>query len=122
MKKVKCKTPRNRDMAHNENYSALRAFIPKDNLKRNHKRVFDKGIGANLQAANGCAVQMADFPEAVDGTEETPPTEGKESINNVPQIIYGNYQRQSHISFKVKIYNFLERPTGWKCFAYHFTV
>jgi len=21
-----------------------------------------------------------------------------------------------------KIYNFLERPTGWKCFIYHFTV
>jgi len=21
-----------------------------------------------------------------------------------------------------KIYNFLERPTGWKCFVYHFTV
>ena len=21
-----------------------------------------------------------------------------------------------------KVYNFLERPTGWKCFIYHFTV
>lgn len=25
-------------------------------------------------------------------------------------------------SVQVKVYNFLERPTGWKCFIYHFTV
>jgi hypothetical protein len=25
-------------------------------------------------------------------------------------------------SVQAKVYNFLERPTGWKCFIYHFTV
>lgn len=25
-------------------------------------------------------------------------------------------------SLQAKVYNFLERPTGWKCFIYHFTV
>lgn len=25
-------------------------------------------------------------------------------------------------SLQAQIYNFLERPTGWKCFIYHFTV
>ena len=25
-------------------------------------------------------------------------------------------------SLQGKVYNFLERPTGWKCFIYHFTV
>lgn len=25
-------------------------------------------------------------------------------------------------SIQARIYNFLERPTGWKCFIYHFTV
>jgi len=25
-------------------------------------------------------------------------------------------------TFQGKVYNFLERPTGWKCFVYHFTV
>ena len=25
-------------------------------------------------------------------------------------------------TFQGAIYNFLERPTGWKCFVYHFTV
>ena len=45
----------------------------------------------------------------------------KGGINNYPQIIYGNY-RHGQTSFQIKVYNFLERPTGWKCFAYHFTV
>lgn len=26
------------------------------------------------------------------------------------------------LTVQAKIYNFLERPTGWKCFIYHFTV
>jgi hypothetical protein len=25
-------------------------------------------------------------------------------------------------SVQAQVYNFLERPTGWKCFIYHFTV
>ena len=25
-------------------------------------------------------------------------------------------------TFQGQVYNFLERPTGWKCFIYHFTV
>lgn len=25
-------------------------------------------------------------------------------------------------NFQAQVYNFLERPTGWKCFIYHFTV
>jgi hypothetical protein len=27
-----------------------------------------------------------------------------------------------HAAFQTRVYNFLERPTGWKCFIYHFTV
>ena len=26
------------------------------------------------------------------------------------------------LSMQGEIYNFLERPTGWKCFIYHFSV
>lgn len=26
------------------------------------------------------------------------------------------------LSVQAKVYNFLERPTGWKCFVYHFSV
>lgn len=28
----------------------------------------------------------------------------------------------SRSSIQGRVYNFLERPTGWKCFVYHFTV
>lgn len=31
-------------------------------------------------------------------------------------------KKQMNTSVQVKVYNFLERPTGWKCFIYHFTV
>jgi len=27
-----------------------------------------------------------------------------------------------HTNFQTQVYNFLERPTGWKCFIYHFSV
>jgi hypothetical protein len=27
-----------------------------------------------------------------------------------------------HAAFQTRVYNFLERPTGWKCFIYHFSV
>ena len=26
------------------------------------------------------------------------------------------------LTLQIKVYNFLERPTGWKCFVYHFSV
>lgn len=31
-------------------------------------------------------------------------------------------QNSNKLTFQGKIYNFLERPTGWKCFVYHFSV
>ncbi|GFS04371.1 potassium voltage-gated channel subfamily KQT member 1 isoform B [Elysia marginata] len=31
-------------------------------------------------------------------------------------------KKPANTSLQVKVYNFLERPTGWKCFIYHFTV
>jgi len=33
-----------------------------------------------------------------------------------------NRRLKSPKSFKSQIYNFLDRPSGWKCFIYHFTV
>ena len=30
--------------------------------------------------------------------------------------------KQVHQTVQARIYNFLERPTGWKCFIYHFAV
>ncbi|XP_038049251.1 potassium voltage-gated channel subfamily KQT member 1-like [Patiria miniata] len=33
-----------------------------------------------------------------------------------------NKRTMKKMSFQGRTYNFLERPTGWKCFAYHFSV
>ncbi|WAR08787.1 KCNQ1-like protein [Mya arenaria] len=107
----------------NESYTHMRSFAPKENIKRTNKKLFDKGIGVNNQhALNGCAVQMSEFPEEDEATETSPMQENANKVSNVPHLIYSNYRRHGHSSIQVKIYNFLERPTGWKCFAYHFTV
>lgn len=36
----------------------------------------------------------------------------------------GHNRKKNHFALTVqgRVYNFLERPTGWKCFLYHFTV
>ncbi|XP_065213050.1 potassium voltage-gated channel subfamily KQT member 1-like [Planococcus citri] len=34
----------------------------------------------------------------------------------------GKEHRRAGATFQGRVYNFLERPSGWKCFIYHFTV
>uniref|UniRef100_A0A3Q2YBT0 IKs producing slow voltage-gated potassium channel subunit alpha KvLQT1 n=1 Tax=Hippocampus comes TaxID=109280 RepID=A0A3Q2YBT0_HIPCM len=38
-------------------------------------------------------------------------------------LVYNSRVRPvlTHASFQGRVYNFLERPSGWKCFVYHFT-
>ncbi|KAK3856008.1 hypothetical protein Pcinc_037627 [Petrolisthes cinctipes] len=31
-------------------------------------------------------------------------------------------RKTNKTTFQGRVYNFLERPTGWKCFLYHFSV
>lgn len=41
-----------------------------------------------------------------------------------PPTLTFSANRKNHLMSTVQgqVYNFLERPTGWKCFIYHFTV
>jgi hypothetical protein len=41
-----------------------------------------------------------------------------------PPTLTFSANRKNHLMTTVQgqVYNFLERPTGWKCFIYHFTV
>ena len=60
------------------------------------------------------------------------PKKGIELTNSSSQIPQQTPQNQFFMDFKDTkgskhtfqgtVYNFLERPTGWKCFIYHFTV
>ncbi|XP_054721247.1 potassium voltage-gated channel subfamily KQT member 1-like [Uloborus diversus] len=36
--------------------------------------------------------------------------------------VFREGRKSVKMTFQGKVYNFLERPTGWKCFIYHFTV
>jgi hypothetical protein len=51
-------------------------------------------------------------------------TEFKPMISQMDRLLDDHYRHKNHkrVTMQVKIYNFLERPTGWKCFVYHFTV
>lgn len=48
------------------------------------------------------------------------------SIVPVDKSFESRYLARTKVPIKTtiqgKVYNFLERPTGWKCFIYHFTV
>jgi hypothetical protein len=52
--------------------------------------------------------------------------EFKPVINQMDRILENKYRVRNKIQISLtvqgKVYNFLERPTGWKCFIYHFTV
>lgn len=45
------------------------------------------------------------------------------SFANLPMPYFSKTNARSvHSNFQIALYNFLERPTGIKCFIYHFTV
>ena len=51
---------------------------------------------------------------------------GSVGVPPVDKSFESRYLARTKIPIKTtiqgKVYNFLERPTGWKCFIYHFTV
>ena len=54
----------------------------------------------------------------------------KSATSNLPNLVEKSLETRmtrcrvppKKSSFKSQVYNFLERPTGWKCFVYHFLV
>lgn len=60
--------------------------------------------------------QSATFPQLVKNLQNFTPTLVKKPPTPSIPMHPPKSNRQA------KVYNFLERPTGWKCFIYHFTV
>ena len=74
-----------------------------------------KGIPNTLRVQE---YEESEFNESSYGSSgETKPCIEKENPISFPL-----YRRHPKTSPQAQIYNFLERPTGWKCFIYHFTV
>ena len=83
------------------------------------------------------AVEMTTLEEEGDvitQTEMPPPDSNKnvtsfinmDNRHELDKLINDKYKLKVRTSMKStlqgRVYNFLERPTGWKCFVYHFTV
>ena len=51
-----------------------------------------------------------------------PSTLGFESVEQNFRCTYLRNKASVRSTIQGKVYNFLERPTGWKCFIYHFSV
>ncbi|XP_069037530.1 potassium voltage-gated channel subfamily KQT member 1.1 isoform X2 [Lepisosteus oculatus] len=72
----------------------------------------------NKRAGPGCHPEVE---IAVDGSHPVPPHPG---VSFDPRMSVYSCKRPlfSRTNIQGRVYNFLERPTGWKCFVYHFTV
>ena len=73
----------------------------------------------------GCATSLTPFTSVVNGKSLSPRAD--RTYNQMLQSRLNNNRSSfsrihSKNSIQSRVYNFLERPTGWKCFIYHFTV
>ena len=50
------------------------------------------------------------------------PTDDMHSAADFLASIRQSKKTAVHANSQTRVYNFLERPTGWKCFLYHFSV
>lgn len=75
----------------------------------------------------GCLSQVylndEDDPANASGSKRSIPLLLSNLNNQAKKSIKTNLNSiQPKRNIQAKVYNFLERPTGWKCFIYHFTV
>ncbi|XP_054828651.1 potassium voltage-gated channel subfamily KQT member 1 [Eublepharis macularius] len=75
-----------------------------------------QGGGSAPQPRHGCP--EAGAPVVVNADYPRPP------VSLDPRVSIYSVRRPllSRSNIQGRVYNFLERPTGWKCFVYHFTV
>ncbi|XP_025098629.1 potassium voltage-gated channel subfamily KQT member 1-like [Pomacea canaliculata] len=82
----------------------------------------------NLNCRFSYFSKMSPEQEATDGGEslnsQVSWTELKPMMTQMDRLLEDHYHPKNSrkVTLQVKVYNFLERPTGWKCFIYHFTV
>jgi len=80
-----------------------------------------EGPSGELSTADPNLADQRAFRERLSGAESS-------SVNLVDKdgggaTSYFTWRKaRTHLTLQGKVYNFLERPTGWRCFLYHFTV
>ena len=97
-------------------------------MEKEEKKVMNVTVNSNCKNGDG-------DKEAGDGSAEgTAPATAANNLGIDPQMLEQHHFRRPHFweihnnkkgmrnTFQGDVYNFLERPTGWKCFLYHFSV
>ncbi|XP_024085221.1 potassium voltage-gated channel subfamily KQT member 1-like isoform X2 [Cimex lectularius] len=99
-------------------------------------------VKGEISPKSGLSVTILELSSTSDGALEQTAVNGQRRDSNVsenyaagsldPRTLLqerkfenrylGKEHRRAGATFQGKVYNFLERPTGWKCFVYHFTV
>jgi len=78
------------------------------------------GEGSTAADADSSAARLVD--QAGQGSND----ESASAFDRHFSLLFYNAQHRKKNHFVLtaqgRVYNFLERPTGWKCFLYHFTV
>ncbi|KAL8619023.1 hypothetical protein ACOMHN_020721 [Nucella lapillus] len=93
-------------------------------LRRHKSKQYMSGNGFPNLVPEALDAASAFIP-SIDSSMLSPQTD--RTYNEMLQNRMSNHQTSfsrihSKNSIQSRIYNFLERPTGWKCFIYHFTV
>ncbi|XP_073429987.1 potassium voltage-gated channel subfamily KQT member 1 [Dendrobates tinctorius] len=92
-----------------------------ENLNTHYEHIpLPRGLNSNGQQGQERATTTFELKRDVLITTETP----RPTINLDPRVSIYSARRPllTRTNIQGKVYNFLERPTGWKCFVYHFTV
>lgn len=92
-----------------------------ENLNTHYEHIaLPQGLNSNGQQGQERATTTFELKRDVLITTETP----RPTINLDPRVSIYSARRPllSRTNIQGRVYNFLERPTGWKCFVYHFTV
>ena len=75
---------------------------------------------------NGYQAMDPDMVASTNSSQRNEVHRGSVGVPPVDKSFESRYLARTKIPIKTtiqgKVYNFLERPTGWKCFIYHFTV
>ena len=86
------------------------------------------GSNANMDAGDAASRDDAQSWIGGPGPPDSCSADGRASAKAPNLVEKGLETRVMRAKTQIKatiqsrVYNFLERPTGWKCFVYHFTV
>ncbi|KDR08131.1 Potassium voltage-gated channel subfamily KQT member 1 [Zootermopsis nevadensis] len=94
-----------------------------NNSTRSSRSFAGGGVGQQQQGRGSGSDVLADNNSDTYGPGGLDPrTLLQERCNWETRYLMKEHRRAGKATFQGQVYNFLERPTGWKCFTYHISV